>query len=115
MPVKVQDFSKAFESALRRQLADNLTDAIIFYNEELKDKISTQGPPRSVVGEAPHRDTGELINSIKHEDADEAGLTATSGSSVDYATILELSMDRPYWVSTMLENADEIAQRVLKP
>lgn len=115
MPVKIQDFSKAFESALRQKLADNLTDAIIFLNEEIKDKISVQGPPRSVSGEAPHRDTGALIDSIWHEDADEAGLTATSGSSVDYATILEVTMDRPYWVSTMLENADEIAARVLKP
>lgn len=115
MPVKIQDFSKAFESALRQKLADNLTDAIIFLNEEIKDKISVQGPPRSVSGEAPHRDTGALIDSIRHEDADETGLTATSFIDVPYGVVLETEMNRPFIVNTFMENADEIAARVLKP
>jgi hypothetical protein len=104
----------AFESALRERLADGLTDAIIFLNEQIKDKISVQGPPRSVRGEAPRRETGALIDSFGHVDATEADLEAFSTSTASYAEILEEQLGRPYIVSTFLENADEIARRVLK-
>lgn len=111
---RVIDHTAAFAGALKEKLADNLTDAILHFNEELKDKISIQGPPRSTPGNPPHRDTGDLIDSIRHE-VDEDALVAKSGSDLPYALTLELSMDRAYWVPTFVENADEIARRVLKP
>jgi hypothetical protein len=113
MPARVK-VDPAFEAALREKLADGLTDAIIFLNEQIKDKISIQGPPRSTPGNPPHMDTGALLDSIRHEDATEADLTATSFIDVKYGILLEQEMNRPFIINTFMENADEIGRRVLK-
>jgi hypothetical protein len=115
MSVRVVSFDAAVKAAIQSQLAGNLDDAAKYYAERLKAKISIQGPPRSTPGNPPHMDTGDLHDSIEAQPVDVASLTARIGSDMPYASTLELTTDRPAWVPTLIEEADEIGRRVCAP
>jgi hypothetical protein len=112
--VRVNDLSAAFKAAIYAHLAGNLEDAAAFYRDEVKATIGIQGPPRSVPGQPPHRDTGDLQKSID-DHVDAANLVAHIGSDVSYAPILEVLMDRAFFVPTLIQHSDEIARRICRP
>lgn len=114
MSARVVSFEAAVRQALEAHLAGNLEDAASHYEERLKEKIGIQGPPRSTPGNPPHMDTKALHDSIEHQ-VDAASLTARIGSDVEYASTLELTTDRPAWVPTLIEEADELGRRVCAP
>jgi len=108
---------KSFESQLRSQvwrlLGDNLEDGVDLYSEAVREKISTQGPPRSTPGSPPHMDTKALHDGFGYVVVKEQ-LTARAGSELPYAAALELTMDRPYIRSTLIERRDDIAREMTK-
>lgn len=112
--MKVKSYEAAVRKAVFSLLGDNLDDAAQLYVDEVKRRISIQGPPRSVPGQPPHMDTQELHNTFDHV-TDKGQLQAFAGSELPYAPILELNMDRPYIRSTLLDKADEIAREMTKP
>jgi hypothetical protein len=114
MSVRVVSYEAAVKAAIQSQLAGNLGDAISYYADRLRAKIGIQGPPRSTPGSPPHKDTGDLYASIEHQ-TDAANLVARCSSDMPYASTLELTTDRPAWVPTLIEEADEIGMRVCAP
>jgi hypothetical protein len=114
MSVRIVSFEAQVKAAIQAQLAGNLDDAIAYYADRLRAKISVQGPPRSTPGSPPHKDTGDLHASIEHQ-TDAANLVARCSSDMPYAAELELYMSRPAWIPVLLEEADEIARRICNP
>jgi hypothetical protein len=114
MSVRIVSFEAQVKAAIQAQLAGNLDDAISYYADRLRAKISIQGPPRSSPGSPPHKDTGDLHASIEHQ-TDAANLVARCSSDMPYAGTLELTTGRPAWVPTLIEEADEIGRRVCAP
>lgn len=114
MTVRIVSFQAQLEAAIQAQLASNLEDAASYYADRLRDRIGTQGPPRSTPGNPPHKDTGDLYNSIEYQ-VDAANLTAQISSDMPYAGTLELTTNRPAWVPTLIEESDELARRVCAP
>jgi hypothetical protein len=115
MTVRIVSFEAQVKAAIQAQLAGNLEDAISYFEDRLKAKISVQGPPRSTPGSPPKKDTGYLHDeSISHE-VDAANLVARCGSDAPYAAELEVIYNRPYFTSTIIEEADEIGRRACKP
>jgi hypothetical protein len=112
MSVRIVSYEAQVKAALTAQLAGGLEDGISHFEERLKAKIGVQGPPRSVPGSPPKKDTGYLHDqSISHE-VDAANLVARCGSDAPYAAELEIMYNRPYFTSTIIEEADEIGRRV---
>jgi hypothetical protein len=112
MSVRIVSYEVQVKAALTAQLAGGLEDGISHFEERLKAKIGVQGPPRSTPGSPPKKDTGYLHDqSISHE-VDAANLVARCGSDAPYAGILETVTNRPAWIPTLLEEADEIGRRV---
>jgi hypothetical protein len=111
MSVRIVSYEAAVKAAIQAQLAGGLEDGISYFEERLKARIGVQGPPRSTPGEAPHKDTGDLHASIEHQ-TDAANLVARCSSDMPYAGTLELTTNRPAWIPTLLEEADEIGRRV---
>jgi hypothetical protein len=114
MSVRIVSFEAQVKAAIQAQLAGNLDDAISYYADRLRAKISIQGPPRSTPGSPPHKDTGDLYASIEHQ-TDTANLVARCSSDMPYAGTLEVSMNREYFVPTLIQEADEIARRICQP
>jgi hypothetical protein len=113
MSVRIVDHSATLKQALYAHLADNLGAGAELLRTEVQANIGIQGPPRSVPGEFPHRDSGDLQESI-FDDMDPDSLTARVGSTMPYAPTLEDHMDRAYFVPTLIEHADEIGTRIAK-
>jgi hypothetical protein len=112
MSVRIVSFESQVKAAIQSQLAGGLEDGISYFEERLKARIGVQGPPRSTPGEAPKKDTGYLHDqSISHQ-VDAVNLVARCGSDAEYAGILETVTNRPAWIPTLLEEADEIGRRV---
>lgn len=111
MSVRIVDHSAALKQALYAHLADHLGAAAELYRAEIQANIGIQGPPRSVPGEYPHRDTGDLQESI-FDDLDPDSLTARVGSTMPYAPTLEEHMNREFLVRTLVEHADAIGARI---
>lgn len=114
MPVRIVSNEAAFKDVLYAHLADNLTDGAELYRDVVKEAISVQGPPRSSVGHAPHKDTGDLYESID-VNVDRDAMSAIVGSDMPYAAVLEQVTNRPYWVNTLLTNADAIGRAIANP
>jgi hypothetical protein len=118
MTVRIVSNEAAFKQALFAHLAANLEDAAQLLEDEIKQVIGIQGPPRSTPGEAPRIDTGELIKSFSH-DVDSVNLTARVGSDSSYVLPLELGSGRmaarPHIVSTLINKSDEIGREICKP
>lgn len=115
MSVRVVSFEAQVKAAIQSQLAGNLGDAISYFEERLKDRIGVQGPPRSTPGSPPHKDTGYLHDQSLSHQVDAANLVARCGSDAEYAGILELQTNRPFFVPTLIDESDEIARRVCAP
>jgi hypothetical protein len=112
MSVRIVSHEAAVKAAVQSQLAAGLEDGISHFEGRLKVKIGVQGPPRSTPGSPPHKDTGYLHDqSISHE-VDAANLVARCGSDAPYAAELEIIYNRPYFTSTLIEEADEIGRRI---
>jgi phage gpG-like protein len=58
-----------------------------------KELVSIQGPPRSSPGSAPHKDTGDLHDSITHE-VDASTMSARIGTDLDYGLFLEVGTSK---------------------
>jgi hypothetical protein len=113
MSVRIVSYEAQVKQAIGVKLAGNLGDAAALLKAEIQAAIGVQGPPRSHVGEKPHRDTGTLQDSIEDQlDAD--ALVARVGSDVPYSATLELE-GRPFFVPTLIEHADEIARIICRP
>lgn len=115
MSVRVVSFEPQVIAAIRSRLAGNLEDAISYYEDRLKARISVQGPPRSTPGSPPKKDSGYLHDQSLSHEVDAASLVARCGSDAPYAATLELTNNRPAWVPTLIEESDEIARRLCKP
>lgn len=50
---------------IKRAAAEGIFDAALIVREQIQVNISVVGPPHSLPGEAPHRISGELQNSVK--------------------------------------------------
>lgn len=112
MSVRIVSYQAQVIQAVTARLADGLEDGISYFEERLKDRIGVQGPPRSSPGSPPKKDTGYLHDqSISHQ-VDAVNLVARCGSDAPYSGILETVTDRPAWVPTLIEEADEIGRRV---
>ncbi len=80
-------------------------------------KVSTQGPPRSAPGEAPHIDTGQLVGSFSHETQGvDAIVVARVSTDCPHAAPLEEGTAnmaaRPHIVSTLIEESDSLARTI---
>jgi hypothetical protein len=115
MTVRIVSYEAQVKAAIQAQLAGNLDDAAKYYAGQLKDRLSVQGPPRSTPGNPPHKDSGDLHDSIEAQPVDVANLTARVSSDMPYAGTLEVSMNREYFVPTLIQEADEIGRRVCAP
>jgi hypothetical protein len=120
MTVRIVSNEAAFRQALFAHLAANLEDAAQLLEDEIKQVIGIQGPPRSTPGNPPHMDTQELRDSIDHGPVDMANLTVQVGSDSDHALAMELGVGgriapRPYMVSTLINKSDEIGREICKP
>ena len=110
-------FGRQVDKAIKQRLATNIRDASELYAAFLRERISVQGPPRSSAGEPPHKDTGELVASIR-VDVDPRNLVGQISSDRPYAIVLELGTEgmaaRPAWVPTLVEHSDDIAREIVK-
>jgi hypothetical protein len=117
MSVRIVSYEAQVKAAIQAQLAGNLDDAAKYYAERLRARISIQGPPRSTPGNSPHKDSGDLHDSIEAQPVDVANLTVRVSSDMFYAADLELGVHvaaRPYWIPTLIAEADEIARLICK-
>ena len=79
-----------------------------------KELVSIQGPPRSSPGAPPHKDTGNLHDSITSE-VDAGQMTARVGTDLDYGLFLEVGTSkmaaRPWLRRSLMEltsRADQV-------
>jgi hypothetical protein len=70
---------------------------------------------RSLPGEPPRRETGDLYRSIAAStaEADAGEVSVEVSSDMFYAPILEEKMDRPYLASTLDETFDDFCDRMV--
>lgn len=103
----------AVADKFRSKLASNITNASGFLQERMAYTIGIQGPPRSKAGEAPHIDTGKLIESL-YVEMDAESLVARIGTTVEYGAYLERGTDRmaprPWCLSSLKQTKDELRQ-----
>jgi hypothetical protein len=116
MTVRIVSYEAAVKAAIQSQLAVGLEDGISYYHGKLRDEISTQGPPRSTVGNPPHKDTGYLHDQSLSYQVDAANLVAREGSDAPYVIDLEVgSTNRPFFIPVLLRESDAIARLICKP
>jgi len=79
-----------------------------------KELVSIQGPPRSSPGSPPHKDTGNLHDSITSE-VDAGQMAARVGTDLDYGLFLEVGTSkmaaRPWLRRSLMEltsRADQV-------
>ena len=102
---------------LDRLLARNVARAGGNYADAVIKAISIQGPPRSDPGSPPHIDTMQLINSIDvMADMDPAYPVAQISSDVAWSVYLEIGTvnmaARPFWIPTLVQDADSLARTI---
>jgi hypothetical protein len=104
-----------FFGGIRDTLATNVAAAGVQLKGAMQQNIAIQGPPRSVPGESPHKDSGDLYASVAVNGPVVQGdlIVAGVGSPLPYGVILELQMNRPWMVKSLRENQDSLAQTVL--
>jgi hypothetical protein len=110
--VQIQDLSAQLRQALYAKLGSNLAEAMALYNDKLKEAVGVQGPPRSVPGEPPRMDTGYLHDRSLGFQVDRAALEAAESSDAPYAAELEISMDREFFIPTLIQQSDEMARLI---
>lgn len=115
MSVRIVDHSAALKQALYAHLADNLTDAIGYYHDQIEAEISTPGPPPSTPGNPPHMDSQYLHDKSLSTQVDRDELVAREGSDAPYAPVLETVTDRPFFIPVLIRESDEIARRICAP
>jgi hypothetical protein len=116
MSVRIVDHSAALKQALYAHLADNLTDAIGHYHDQVEAEISVAGPPPSTPGNPPHMDTQYLHDKSLSTQVDRDELVAREGSDAPYAVSLEVGpTNRPFFIPVLIRESDEIARRICAP
>jgi hypothetical protein len=115
--MKVRWDGPQFRRKLTARLGSNLGDAGALLVSEIQANIGIQGPPPSLPGEFPHRDTGELQASF-HFRVDTANLGVRVMTDSDHFLAMELGTGRvaarPHAVRTLILQANEVAREVLK-
>jgi hypothetical protein len=89
------------ERGIRTALENRLAAVGEFLADEIQGNISTQGPPASVPGEFPHKDTGELFSSI-YSVINRRALTVRVVATAPHAKYVEAS--RPFIRRTLFES-----------
>lgn len=101
---------------LKAELGRRVGPALGHATAEMRALIGIQGPPRSLPGEPPRIDSGDLIDSL-FVDSDPAGLRARCGSTVAHAAYTEEGTDRmaarPWFLVSILSTADDIARELV--
>lgn len=96
-----------------REATFRVNVAALYLTEKIKENISVPVFPRSLPGNFPHMETGELRESIVFDIVTtEAGVEAVVSSSIPYADYLERGTRtmaaRPFFRRTFLENEQYI-------
>jgi HK97 gp10 family phage protein len=140
VPSNVQWFGHEVSAEIGKRLGQRVKKAGIFLRDYIKDKLDRSQPLRrtgtqrdkkgrfrkgagrwigldpSLPGEYPKKVTGLLRRSIR-SDYDPKTVTASIGSTVEYAKYLELGTDkmapRPWLTLALEETADKITQIML--
>lgn len=104
---------------LKAKLYGNVDQAGDQLQQAIVAAISTPGPPRSQPGEAPHIDTGELVESWSHEtDGIDDVIVTRVGTTSAHALPLEDGTDRmeprPCIKSTLIDDSDALARTICK-
>lgn len=115
--MKVKWNGTQFRRELTGRIVRNLGDAGELLVTEIQANIGIQGPPPSLPGEFPHRDTGELQASF-HFAVDTANLGVRVMTDSDHFLAMEMGNGRvaarPHAVRTLILQADNIAREVCK-
>lgn len=93
----------AYTAAIKRHLLRKLNKVGEAVVARVKENIATQGPPPSVEGEYPHRQTGDLQASVEFR-VDAATLSVILTANADHAKYVEAS--RPFLARTLQEMAN---------
>lgn len=103
------------------RLKDNLEDCGKHLAQEIRNRISTQGPPRSAPNTPPHMETQRLIASYGHSALDHPSTfvwTVTVGSDEPHAPLLERGTwkmaPRPHLVSTLVAQMNTMAHILVR-
>jgi hypothetical protein len=109
---------RQFDRFVKDHLARNLDAAASYASAGIKDDIAIQGPPRSLPGKAPHRDTGDLI-AAEWVDTDRRGLRSRLGSDDDAAYWLEVGTarmePRPFRFEAIVMRRSPLAAILFRP
>lgn len=108
-----------FFSGITQQITSGVAEASLTLQGKMKELISIQGPPRSKPGEAPHKDTSQLYESIEAIGPAVQGdlVVASVGTSVEYGILLEYGTSkmaaRPWLTRSLRENQSVIAAQIV--
>lgn len=109
-----------FFAGIRRQIASGVAAAAEDVKATAKQLTSTQGPPRSLPGNPPHKDTGELYASVEAiGPADDGDLIVASvGTSIPYGLYLEMGTSRmaarPWLGRALRQRQSAIARQIIR-
>lgn len=112
--MSLSDQMKARIEQIEETAHRNLPKAAEAFEETLRATLSTPGVPESpsLPGQAPHRVTGKLVNSIKTQVNQAAG-TVSIGPTINYAAKLEAT--RPFYDLTIEKCRLKLIDLLLKP
>jgi hypothetical protein len=108
-----------FFSGITQRITAGVAEASLTLKSKMKELISIQGPPRSKPGEAPHKDTSRLYNSIQAIGPAVQGdqVIASVGTDVPYGIMLEYGTSRmaarPWLTRSLRENQSQIAKQII--
>lgn len=105
----------AFMEAMEARYSARVEAGANLLAQRMRERIGIQGPPRSLPGESPHRDTGNLQANVEINGPEIQGskIIASVGTSLAYGLYLELGTEkmqqRAWMLPTLLENGPEVA------
>jgi len=107
-----------FYKIMDKKIENGLKKSANFLKKQIKVKIGIQGPPRSLPGQPPKKDTGDLHESIKVYEDEIKMKKIIIGSDIHYAPDLEIGtlklLPRPYLRQSFRENEAEILKKFIE-
>ena len=103
--LQFKNHSRRVIRSVERQAMKRLERAGHAVAAQVRDNISTAGPPHSLPGDYPHTISGELRDNI-FIDVDRRGMTVTIGARAEHAEHVERI--RPFLSRTLAEMGPEV-------